>query len=60
MIQEVMGLVRSPGFRMMAATDVQLGPSHPILAWAVRQAAWLLARFQVKSSGKTAHWTRVR
>ena len=33
---------------------MQLGPSHPTLAWAVRHA-WLLTRCQVKSSGKTAH-----
>ena len=38
-------------------------PSHPIMAWAFRHAAWLLTRFQVRSSSKTAHlfavWTRV-
>ena len=28
--------------------------SHPIMAWAVRHAAWLLTRFQARSSGKTA------
>ena len=30
-------------------------PSHPILAWAVRHAGWLLTRCQVKSSGNTEH-----
>ena len=31
--------------------------SHPIFAWVVRRAAWLLSRFQVKSPGDTAHYT---
>ena len=38
----------------------QLGVSRSILAWAVRHAAWILTRFQVKSSGKTAHYNAAR
>ena len=53
----------SDAWESRTTAAVQLGPSHPILAWAVRHAAWLLARFQVKSSDTTSAmfpvWTRV-
>ena len=43
------------GFTIKAATTVQLGPSHPILALAVRHAAWLHPRFLVKCSDTAVH-----
>ena len=52
------GLDRCLGITIWVATAVQLGPSHPILAWAVRHAVWLFTRFQVKSSGEKAHYSR--
>ena len=54
MTQKVTGLVRCLGITIRTATAVQLGPSHPILAGAVRHTVLLLTRFQVKTSSKTA------
>ena len=52
MMQELTGLVRCLGITIQPCSEVR-AIRHP--AWAVRHAAWLLNRFQVKSSGKTAH-----
>ena len=42
MIQEATGLVRCSGITIWIAAAVLLGPSHPILGWAVRHTAWLV------------------
>ena len=45
----------APGCSQQTLERFVCVPSHPILVWSVRHAGWLLTRFQVVTSGKTAH-----
>ena len=37
---------------------IELTPSHPIMTWATKHAAWLQNRFQLHADGKTSYCRR--
>jgi len=54
-VKLVQGLLRTLKFCLEARLGVKIPMAHPILAWLIRHAAWLISTRARRSDGKTAH-----
>jgi hypothetical protein len=53
--QTLAGQIRSMRLVLQGHLGQRLPATHPLMAWVVRHAAWLITRFVVRPSGRTAY-----
>ena len=49
----VQGQIRAPRAQLIKKYEVDVGATHRLMGWMVRDSAWFLNRFQIQSDGRT-------
>ena len=55
MNREVAGLLRTLKMALETRIGTKVGLEHDLISWMIRHSAWLITRFRVRTSGRTAY-----